>query len=120
MVWSCNCDGVYIFLLENPAKVFVRGGGFTHLLLHPVGEFSKNLAVHIADMRDAGSAPVHLKRREMSVGAPVKADNGKIETIIGTDDSAIALCRSSHGQRRRAHRKCIQKLASCGHNFPFV
>ena len=61
MVRGSNCDGVHILLLQNPAKVFVRRSGFLHLLLHCVGELSKDIAVHIADMRNAGSAPVCLE-----------------------------------------------------------
>ena len=110
-------DRVHILLLENLAKVFLRRRSFAHLLLRTVGELLENIAVHIADVRDAGGAPVRLERGEMSVGAAIQPNHGKVEAIIGTENLAIALCRGSHGQPRRAHRKCIEKLTSCSHHF---
>jgi hypothetical protein len=68
-------------------------------------------------MRDAGSAPVRFERREMSVGAAIEPNHGKIETVIRTDDLAIALCRVPHSQPRRAYRKRIEKFTSCNHRF---
>src|ERR1035441_6718300 len=104
--------------LENPAKVFVHQRGLAHLLPHTVSELFENIAVHIADVRDAGSASVRLERREMSIGAPIKTDNSKVEAIIGAEDLAITLCRSFHGQPRRAHCQCIEKLTSRNHHSP--
>ena len=119
VVGSGNRDGVHILLLENRAKVFFRRRRLAHLLLHAVGELLEYVAVHIADMRDAGSAPVRLERREMSVGAPVQADHGKVQAIVGTEDLAIAFCRRSHRQTSRPNRKCIEKLTSSNHlHFP--
>ena len=48
----------------------------------------------------------------MSVPAPIQADHRKVEAIVGTEDLAIALCRSSDGQPRCAHCKSIEKLTS--------
>src|SRR5258707_1916264 len=117
MVGSSNRDGVDVLLLKHPAKVLLRHRGLARLALHTVGELSQNIAVHVADMRDAGSASVRLERREMRVAAPIKTDNGKVEPIIGTGDTAIALCRSPHRQPRRANCKCIEKFTSCNHLF---
>ena len=115
MVGSGDGDGVYILLLENSAEILFRHRRLAHLLLHAVGELLEYVAVHIADMRDAGGAPVRLERREMSVGAPVQADDGKVQAIVGTEDLAIALGRRSHGQARRPNRKRIEKLTSSNH-----
>jgi hypothetical protein len=68
-------------------------------------------------MRDSRGAFVCLERREVSVGAAVQTDDGKVESIIRSKNLAIALCRSSHGQSRRAHSKGIEKLASRNHHF---
>ena len=51
----------------------------------------------------------------MSVGAPVEADDGKVQAIVGPQDLAIALGRASHGQARRPNRKRIEKLTSSYH-----
>src|SRR5260370_41078870 len=121
MVGSGNRDGVHILVFKNPAKVFLRRRGLARLALHTVSELSENIAVHIADMRDAGSASVRLEPREMSIAAPIQSDHGKVEPIIGTEDLAIALCRSSRRQPCRAHCKCIEKLTSCNHLFiPYI
>jgi len=66
-------------------------------------------------MRNAGGAAVRLERREMSVGAPVKADHGKVQAIVGTEYLAIAFSRASHRQTRRSNRKGIEKLTSSYH-----
>src|ERR1035437_9762733 len=68
-------------------------------------------------MRDSRGTLVCLERREVSVGAAVKTDDGKVESIILSKNLAIALCRGPHGQSRRAHGKCIEKLASRNHHF---
>ena len=115
VVGSGDGDGIYILLLENSAEIFFRHRRFAHLLLHAVGELFEYVAVHIADMRDAGGVPVGLERREMSVGAPVKADDSKVQAIVGTEDLAIAFSRASHGQARRSNRKRIEKLTSSYH-----
>src|ERR1035438_1277248 len=41
----------------------------------------------------------------------------KVEPVIRAQNLAIALCRSSRGQSRRAHSKGIEKLASRNHHF---
>src|SRR4029077_19819783 len=99
----------------NPAKILVRRRRLARFALHAVSKLSENIAVHVADMRDAGGVSVRLEPREMSVTAPVQSDHRKVESIIGTGDSAIALCRTAHRQPRRAHCKCIEKLSSCNH-----
>ena len=117
MFGSSNRDRVNVFLFENPAKVFLRHRSLAHLLLCALGELLENNAIHIADMRDAGAAPVRLERREMSIGAAVKANNGKVEAVIRTKYLAIALRRTSHSQPRRPYGKYIEKLASRNHRF---
>ena len=96
MVGSGDGDGVHILLLENLAKVFFRRGRLAHLLLRTVGELLENVAVHIADMGDAGGVLVRLERREMSVATAIQTDDGKVQAIVGTQDLAIAFCRRSH------------------------
>src|SRR4029077_5434376 len=98
MVGRGNRDGVYVLQFKNLPKVFVRRGSLARLALHAVSELSENIAVHIADMRDAGSASVRLERREMSIAAPIQSDHRKVEPIVGTGDPAIAPCRSSDGK----------------------
>ena len=115
VVGSGDGDGIYILLLENFAEIFFRRRRLAHLLLHAVCELLEDIAVHIADMRDAGGAPVGLERREMSVGTPVQADHGKVQAIVGAQNLAIALGRASHGQARRSNRKRIEKLTSSYH-----
>src|SRR5271154_285299 len=117
MFGSGNCDRVHIFLFENPTKVCLARRSLAHLLLRAVGEFLENIAVHVADMRDAGGTPIRLERREMSISAAIKANNAKVEAVIRTEDLAITLRRTSHSQSRRSYGKCIEKLASCNHLF---
>ena len=105
VVGSGDGDGVHILLLENRAEVLVRHRRLAHLLLHAVSELLEYVAVHIADMRDAGGAPVRLERRQMSVGAPVKTDHSKVQAIVGAENLAIALCRAPHSQARRPNRQ---------------
>ena len=115
---SGDGDGVHFFLLENLAKVLFRDGGLAHLLLRAFRELSQNVAVHIADMRDAGRAPVCLERREMRVGAPIQADHREVEALVGAQDLAITLCRAAYGQSGRAHCQCVDKFTSCNHDSP--
>src|ERR1700728_1206733 len=68
-------------------------------------------------MRDSRGTFICLERREVSVGTAIKTDDGKVESIVGPKNLAIALCRSSHGQSRRAQSKGIEKLASRNHHF---
>src|ERR1700727_3455196 len=117
MVRSSDRNRVHVFHLENLAKVFFSGRRLAHLPLRSVGELSENVAVHIADMRNAGGAPVRLQRGQMRIAAPVQTNHRKVEAFIRTQDLGIASCRSSHGQSSRAPRKCIEKFASCSHDF---
>ena len=90
----------------SPISCCARSANFLRILLS---------TSQTCEMRAA--LPVRLERREMSVGAAIQTDHGKVEAVIRAKDLAIALCRSSHGQSRRAHGKCIEKLTSCNHHF---
>ena len=103
MVGGGNCDGVDVFLFENRAEVLVRRGGFACLALHSVRKFLEDIAVHVADVRDAGGASIGLECREMSVASAVQADDRKAQAIIGTEDPTITLCCRSHGQPGSAY-----------------
>jgi hypothetical protein len=46
-------------------------------------------------MQDSGSTAVRFERREMSIASPMKADHSNVQAIIGTEDLAMALYRSS-------------------------
>src|SRR5258707_15439483 len=98
MIRSCNRDGVYVFLLENPAKIFLRNRCLAHLALGSVGEFREYAAVHVADMRDAGPAAVRLQRGEMSVPPAIQTDHSEGEAAVGTDDLAMGFFRRRHAQ----------------------
>src|ERR1700746_2319108 len=117
MIGRGNRDGVNAFLLKNPAKVFLRDRSLAHFLLRAVGELFEYVAVHIADMRDAGSATVCLEGSEMGVAATIKTDHCKVESLIRPKNLAIAFCRCSRGQARRAYSKCIEELSPCNHRF---
>src|ERR1700676_1856822 len=119
MVWSGYGDGVHFLQLENFAKVFVACRSFAHFLLSSVREFPKNVAVHIADMGDAGGALVGFERGEVSVATAIETDDGKVETTIGNDDLGITFCGATHGQPCSAYCKCIEKFTSCNH-FPLT
>ena len=97
MFGSGNRDRVHISPFENAAKVFVGCGRLAHLLLRTVSELLENIALHIADMRNAGSVPIRLESREMRVAAAIKTNNGKVEAVIRTKDLAITLRRTSDG-----------------------
>src|SRR6202162_5893144 len=90
-------DGVDIFLLENFAEVFFGYGGFTHFVLNAGREFVEDVAIDIANVRDAGSAFVGLERGEVGVGAAVETDHSKVEAIIGTEDTGVAFCGGTYG-----------------------
>src|SRR5258708_24476115 len=117
MLGSGNRDCIHVFLFEYRAKVFLRHRGLAHFLLRAVGELFENIAVYIADMRDAGGAPVRLERREMSVGATIQANHGKVEAVIRSKDLTVALCRRSYCNGGRSHCEGIKKLTSCNHRF---
>ncbi len=90
MIGSRNRNGIHFLLLENPAKVFFRRGRLAHFLLHTLGELPENIAVHVTHVRDAGSALVCFKGREMSVATAIQANHCKVEAIEGAEDPAIA------------------------------
>src|SRR5580704_16409732 len=117
MVGRGNSDGVNVFLFECPAKVFLRDGSLAHFLSCALCELFENIAVHIADMRDAGSAAVRLEGCKVGVGAAIKTDHGKVESLIRPKYLAIAFCRGSYSQARRAHSQSIEELSSCSHRF---
>ena len=62
MVGSGDRDGVHVFLFQNCAKVFFRGRGLAHLALRRIGELLQDVAVHVADVRNARGALVSLQR----------------------------------------------------------
>src|ERR1700680_931157 len=107
MVGSGDGDGVHVFLLENLAEIFLDGRGFAGLALHSVGEFLKDIAVDVADMRDAGGGFVRLESREMRVAAAVETDYSKVQAVVGTDYAAVALGRGFQRKPRRSYCKCI-------------
>src|SRR6202021_3149391 len=98
VIWSGNGDGVHILLLENRAKIFLRLSSVTHLLLHAVSKLLENVAVHVAHMRNSRSTLVGLEGRQMSVGAAIQTNNGKVQPVIGAKNLGIALGRCPHGQ----------------------
>ena len=115
VIGSGDRDGVHILLLENPAKVFLSRRGIAHFLLHTLGELLENIAVNVADVRDAGSSLVRLECRKMRIGAPIETDDSKVEAIVRAKDLSIAPCGGSRRHRCRSHRKRIEKLASSSH-----
>ena len=115
VVGSGDGDGVHILQLENSHGSLFRRPAPRPSPAARVGELLEYVAVHIADMRDAGGAPVGLERREMSVGAAVQTDDSKVQAIVGTEYLAIAFSRASDRQTRRSNRKGIEKLTSSYH-----
>ena len=53
----------------------------------------------------------------MSVAAPIQTDNSEVEAIVGAEDLAVTLRRSSNGQARRPDCKCVEKLTSFNHIY---
>src|SRR6202035_147608 len=53
----------------------------------------------------------------MGIAAPIQADYGKVQAIVGTEDATVTLGRGSQGKSRRSYRKCIEKFTSCHHRF---
>src|SRR5207247_9243489 len=82
------------------------------------GELSREFAAHVADVRDAPGALSRLKQRKMSVPAPIQPDHRKVEPFLAAHNPLRPFRRRSHGQPRRSHRQCIQKLTSCNHRLP--
>jgi len=119
VVGSCDGDRVHILLFQNFAEVLLRHRRFAHFLRRTVREFLKNIAVHVAHIRDARRAFVGLQRRKMRVTAPIQADHRKVQPIVGPEDLRITLGRGSHRQAGRANNERIEKSASCNHHFPF-
>src|SRR5258705_7062470 len=115
VVGSGDRDRVHVLLLKNVAKVLVGRRSLTHLLLRRIGKLLKNVAVHIADVRDPCSILVRLKRRKVSISTPMETDHRKVEPIIRAHNLAVALGRRSDRQPSRAYRKCVEKLTPCNH-----
>src|SRR5678815_1588698 len=117
MVGGGNGDRVYILVFKKPPKILLRYRDFAHLLLASVPEFREDSAVHIAHIRDTRRIPIGLERREMGVAPAIQADHRENEADVGSNDLAIAFCRSRHCQRGRSNGKTFQKFASRSHHF---
>jgi len=117
MVWSGNGDRVHILQLENRAKVFLRGRSLAHLTLRGIGEFFQDIAVHIADMRNARGALFAFSDDRCAYPRPFSPITAKLKPVVGAHDSRITLRRISDRQPRRAHCQCIQKLTPSNHLF---
>src|ERR1700691_1149888 len=97
-------DGIHVRLLQNLAKVLVVGGSISQQLRRGARELCQSSAVYIANMRQAGRIFVSFKSCEMSIAALAQAYDCKVDTLVGTDDLTVALCRRPDGQTCRAYR----------------
>jgi hypothetical protein len=83
-------DGVDFFEGEDIAEVFVSGGRVAHLLRGLVDELSEDVAVHIADVGDAGLGSVRFERGEVSVGPAVQAYDREVEAVVCAHNLCVA------------------------------
>ena len=66
------------------------------------GELLQDVAVYVADVRDARGGFIGLQRGEMRVGAAVEADHCEVEAIVCAQDAGVAFCCAAYGQARGA------------------
>ena len=68
MLGSGDGHSIHVLQLEYLPEVLVSYRGIAQLKLGIGGEFLQNIAVHVADMRDAGRVLVGLERGKVSIG----------------------------------------------------
>ena len=110
-------DDVHIPLLKNIAEVADHGRTVAEFLLGAVGVLLEDVGVHIDHMRDSRRLPVGAQRGEMRIGAAIEADDGKVETIVGTENLPITFRAGGNRQSSRSEDKCVNKIASSDHCF---
>src|ERR1700728_5414419 len=103
-------DSVHIFELENLAKVLVGRGRIAERLLRVLSKPGEDVAIHIANVGDAGGFLVGLERGEMGIGTLVQANDCKVEAIVGPENLAVALSAGADRQARCSDCNCIEKL----------
>ena len=91
VVGSGDGDGVHFLQLKDVPEVLVGRRSVSQFALGIVGEFLQSLAVDIADVGDARGAFVGFQRGEVRIGTAVKANDSKVETIVGPHNLSIAL-----------------------------
>ena len=116
VVRTGDADGVHILLLQNLAKILFRRGSRPHRLLGCGSKFLEDIAVYIADVRDAGALFVRLERREVRIAAAVESDHGKVQAPVRAENLAIASGVGADCQPRCSYRKCIDKLTTIDHS----
>src|SRR6516162_7860631 len=108
-------DSIDLLLVENPAEVLLGDRGLAHLLPGAVGKLAQDVAVDIADIRNAGRIFVRFQRRQVGVAAAIQAYDRKVDALVGADNLGITLRCSLYRQSRCANCQRIEELPSRNH-----
>src|ERR1035437_4135963 len=84
-------------------------------MLRTIDKPFQDVAVHVANMRDAGGVLICLESGKMSVASPMEADNCKIDAIIGAENLAITFGGRSNRQTCSTYRERVKEFTSSHH-----